>query len=506
MKKREKDKNSLPVKGSRSAITKFNSGRAETEKTGGMGFDFSYLLSAFLTVAVAVLSVGLVFYFGYHLINSFTADVTTAPAYDITEKEYRRATGYVFRSEETVKTSLSGTPEYKIADGERIGVNETVCNVYSSITDEVRARIGEIDREYELLRSSLDVGKVQTGIPEAMRDAQDQYDEIMSLLSREKYADAAAHTDSLLSTLNRLSILEHGRENAELRLSQLLAEKSGLIATYGRMTGTVKADRVGYFFRDPDGYESIFDPALLDDITVGGFAELITQPPSDVSGCVGKMIDDPKWYLCVPLDPESAQGFSEGKEYNVVFNDNGGKTLSMTLERLVLDLDDYDSDGDRGEALLIFSSKEMPKSFRYLRTQDVSIEFASYNGYRIPISAVRYYEGMTGVYTLGGGYVFFRQIKVIYEGNGYCIAADYSDAEPGKPKTYTVLGFPDRGAVDDYASLHALAEERGWERIDHDNGGAPVVKGQSLRYFYHLDDLEQIILTGKDLYHGKALD
>ena len=148
----------------------------------------------------------------------------------------------------------------------------------------------------------------------------------------------------------------------------------------------------------------------------------------------------------------------------------------------------------------------MPQNFSYLRVQDVSVELAQYRGYRIPISALRYHEGMTGVYTLAGGYVMFRQIDVIYEGNGYVIAADYSVAEPGKPLTYTCLGFDEDGKLGDYESLHTFAEERGWEKKIYDNGGIPVPKGDTLRYFYHLDDLEQVILTGKDLYHGKALD
>lgn len=506
MRKNEKNINPLPVKGSRSDIAKVNSGRGKTEKTKKLGFDFSYLFSALLTVAVAAVSVGLVFYFGYHMIKAFTSDVTTTPAYDITESEYRRGTGYIFRSEEVIGTKYSGTPDYVVSDGERIGVDELLCNIYASVSDEIRMQIEDIDREIALLEAAVDSGVIQTGLPEALDDANSRYAEIMKLLSSGNYADAATLSDSFLAALNRIDVLENGTGDIKLRISSLYAERSGLIATYGKKTGSVNADSVGYFFRDCDGYEAIFNPDLLKNITVGSFAELTNETPADISGCVGKMLDEAKWYLCVPLDSESARGFTEGEKYNIVYNDNGGRTLSMTLERFVLDLEDHDSDGDRAEALLIFSTNEMPKSFKYFRTQDVSIEYASYQGYRIPLSAVRYYDGMTGVYTLNGGYVFFRQIKVLYEGGGYCIAADYADAEPGKPKTYTALGFSDYGKFDDYASLHSLAEEYGWEKKVYDNGGIPVPKGQTLRYFYHLDDLEQIILTGKDLYHGKALD
>lgn len=505
MKKQGKEK--LPqVSARRSDMEKVNSGRSEKEKTRRIGFDFSYLFSALLTIAVAVASLGLVLYFGYHTVKTFTTDVTVTPAYDITESEYRRGEGYIFRAEEPIGTDLAGIPDYQISNGERVGVGELICHLYSSIPDEAKYRISEIDAEISLLESIIDTGVIEIGLPEALANADQAYTEIMMLLSKGEYSSAAAMSSSFLSSLGRIEILENGTGDIKNRISMLYAERSSLVASYGKKTGSINAESVGYFFSDPDGYEAIFDPALLKDITLGDFNRLISLEPDDTSRLVGKMTDNPKWYLCMPFDADNANGFVEGKKYNLIFNDNGGKTLKMLLERLVLDLDDFDSDGDRAEALLIFSTTEMPKDFVYHRTQDVSIEYASYRGYRIPLTALRYYDGMTGVYTLGGGYVLFRQIDVIYEGNGYCIAADYADAEPGLPQTYTVLGFSDKGKLDDYASLHAYAAGLGLEKTVYDNGGIPVKKGRTLRYFYHLNDLEQIILTGKDLYHGKALD
>ena len=507
MRKNEKDKSLIASK-SRSDIQKFNKAdeRNRDAKKKRLGFDLNYLFSAFLAAAVALASVGLVFYFGYHFVRSLSTDVTTAPAYDITESEYRRATGYIFRSDADILTHSSGTPDYKKPDGARVGIDEDLCDMYSAITEDIRLRIAEIDREIALIEASLGTGVVSTGLPEALAESKETYAELMQLIAKGDYSSAATLSDSFLSSLQRIKVLEEGADAAQARLAVLKGERSSLIATYGKKTATVKSDSVGYFFRDVDGYEGIFTPDLLTEMTVGSFAELVTRDPADTSEAVGKMIDDPKWYLCVPLESADAVGFAAGKKYNVIFNDNSARRLEMTLERLVLDLDDHDGDGDRAEALLIFMTKEMPQNFSYLRIQDVSVELAKYSGYRIPITALRYHEGMTGVYTLAGGYVMFRQIDVIYEGNGYVIAADYSVAEPGKPLTYTVLGFDMDGKLGDYEALHSYAAEQGWEKKIYDNGGIPVTKGSTLRYFYHLDDLEQVILTGKDLYHGKALD
>ena len=114
MRKNEKDKSLIASK-SRSDIQKFNKAdeRNRDAKKKRLGFDLNYLFSAFLAAAVALASVGLVFYFGYHFVRSLSTDVTTAPAYDITESEYRRATGYIFRSDADILTNSLGTPDYR---------------------------------------------------------------------------------------------------------------------------------------------------------------------------------------------------------------------------------------------------------------------------------------------------------------------------------------------------------------------------------------------------------
>ena len=504
--RKDKNQKPIPASGSRSDIVKFNSEREKTASGRRFGFDFGYLFSAFLTIAVAVLSVGMVIYFGYHLLNAFTEDVTYSPAYPITETEYRRGTGYIFRDETIILKSSEGIPDYKTEDGARLGMGELICDLFSSVNDEASLRIDEIERRLAVLNAGLSTGVVREGIPEALRNSNEKYDEIMAALSNGDYSSAAALSDGFLASLVRLSLLEGGTDAVDREIKSLEAEKEMLLSTYGKVTGSVYSESVGYFFRDADGYESIFDPSLLGEMTVGEFAELIKTEPDDVSRAVGKMVNEAKWYLALPLDGADASGFTEGLKYDIVFHDNESRTLTMTLERFVPDLDDHDADGDRAEALLIFSSVKMPEDFSYLRAQDVSVAAVSYKGYRIPITAVRYYDGMTGVYVIAGGYILFRQIDVLYEANGYCIAALYADAEPGKPLTYTSLGFEGLALIDPMEVTDSVAERYGWEKKEYDNGGIPVPKGRTLGYFYHLNDLEQVILTGKDLYHGKALD
>ena len=112
---------------------------------------------------------------------------------------------------------------------------------------------------------------------------------------------------------------------------------------------------------------------------------------------------------------------------------------------------------------------------------------------------------MTGVYTLHGGRVYFRKINIMLQNDDYCIVSEYSAVGQDIPPTYKVLGFNADGLLGDYVSLHRYAAKKGWERRDYDNGGTPVKYGTKEDYYYYLDELEDIILTGRNLYDGKAL-
>ncbi len=471
-----------------------------------LGFDFSYFFSSLAALSVAVISVGLVLYFGYHLVKNFSSDVETAFPQKVSEVEYREGEGYIIRDEIPIKTTVLGVPDYAVEDGERVALGERLCSLYDSLPEDKRAQIEAIDREIALLEESIDPGVVSGGLPAATASVSEKYALIMTYLGRGEHEKAAALADSLRAAMNHVQWLVGNTEDLSLRVSVLLGERSALLASYGRNKGTVNSDRPGYFFSNCDGYESVFSTKVLDGLTVGSFAELCDTEGESTEGYIGKIVSEPLWYVAVPLSGEDADGFEEGRRYNILFSDNNGIRLSMKLERVVLDLEDHDSDGDRKEAVLLFSTTEMPKDFDYIRVQNIYIEYATYDGYRVPMSAVHYYKDMVGVYAQNGGYILFRRISPIYEGDGYYIVNDYSTSEPGLPKTYPCLGFSDFGCFDDYSTLREMAKARGWERKNYDNGGVGVVMGQSLEYYYHLSEHEPMVTSGRELYHGKALN
>ena len=53
--------------------------------------------------------------------------------------------------------------------------------------------------------------------------------------------------------------------------------------------------------------------------------------------------------------------------------------------------------------------------------KNVKVVLKNHKGYKLPITAVRYDNGVCGVYVLRGSLVKFRQVEILLAGDGYVI-------------------------------------------------------------------------------------
>ena len=83
----------------------------------------------------------------------------------------------------------------------------------------------------------------------------------------------------------------------------------------------------------------------------------------------------------------------------------------MKLQRSIIE---FGSD----TVILIFVCTDMPLGFSYTRYQSVSIVIGETTGFRLPITAIRQLNGVTGVYVLKGRVVEFREISPVLMTDG----------------------------------------------------------------------------------------
>ena len=375
--------------------------------------DTDYLKRVGIYIASAIISLGIIVYFGYHIWNHFTPDVKTEAIVESTVTKTVDSDGYIFRHEIPLSSTSSGTLVPTVADGERVRAYGEAAGIYSTADDDIVSRINEIDVQIEMLSNTSSTSSIT--LKDAAKIDRELYEIMTQIRQSLANGDAEAAKTlraSLISGSNKKSLLMGNSNDVSLRLSELRTERQSLISQLGTRTQSITTAKSGYYFSVADGYETVFDPAVFDNIDYTSLKTLINNTTPDAAANAGKVVTSSKWYVVCFVDRGVGSQMTEGEYRNVTFSYNGDMILEMKLERLMR--------GDDGYAC-VFSTTEMPRDFEYTRSQPIKIAMAEYTGFKVRISDVRIIDGKMGVYVLDGSTVRFRLISTITDFEGYYI-------------------------------------------------------------------------------------
>ncbi len=385
--------------------------------------DLKYLRHVIFYFVTAVLSLILVYYACYHLFDGFAQTITTVVTERVTQNQTITLDGYLMRDEQYVYASRDEEVGYLYGDGEKVAENKEIARVYSVSNPGIRSKILALDQKIALFeRSNAVIGVTASDTSVIDRQIARLYLILKNALNTGDAEYVYRKQNELLVLLNQRKIITQNVDSYDRQISQLKTEKNALIASLGGETETVRADVSGFFYSALDGYETVFDSDLIDSLTVQRFEQMIKAEPDIDEGStpsgyrIGKIVTDYNWQVACIVNREQGRFFKEGSEYSVVFPFNGDAEIVMRLIRAQNDM-------EKGKTLLVFETGENPDQFNFLRMQTINIVQKTYDGYRVPISAVRLADGVEGVYILQGSYVRFRAIKPLYEDDGYLIAA-----------------------------------------------------------------------------------
>lgn len=419
--------------------------------------DTQYLKRVGIFVLSAILSVGIVLYFGYHIWHSFTREIETQAATQVTYTQTVETEGYIFRTETLLDASSAKSVVPTAAEGEHIRKGGQVAKLYSEYSPDTVARIAEIEEQIELLTRYSKAGGM------SLKDTSSIDREIYSVLADMRgladsgsVGDASALRQSFVGSIGERAVLTGSFNDIDGQIAKLNTEKNSLTAELGSMLGNVSTPVSGYYYSVTDGYENVFRSELLEDISLRELRDLLKAEPQQQSN-TGKTVTKSRWNMVCMAEETEKNTYKAGETCTVKFK-NTDISVTMDVEQVL-----YDDDN----TALILSTNYMPEGFDFSRVQDVELEKAEFTGLKVPISAVRLINGETGVYILDVTTVSFRKVEIIFT------------------------------AEDDYIvkiAPEAEEPEEGEEKEDENKGDTPYLR---------LHD--SIIVEGKGLYEGRVI-
>lgn len=376
------------------------------------------------------LSIGFIFviaviYTSYHLTSFFTReDIRTIVSGVTSESVTVGGDGYVFRDEKVLYSTNGGAVDYFVSDGQKVSAGQALANVYAKETSEdLRGVIVMIDEQIELLEQCSGSNISSVDLSELKKEADDTYFNLTRLLASGEAGELDYQIEKMMLVLSKINAVSDGDASALELLDTLRAERDKFFSGECEQMYSTQS---GYFYSAVDGYETSFSIDAANSIDGDSFYSLIQINDNEsvlhMSGAYGKLADDSNWKFVLPLDPDEAEGFFEGQEYNVNFPENNNTTFSMLLEKKVLAY-------EQKSVLMVFSCNKLPDNFDFERCMTAQVERSSVSGIYVPYSAVHKVDGVTGVYVLRGSVAHFRRIDIIYKGADYFLVAERDDSD-----------------------------------------------------------------------------
>lgn len=414
-------------------------------------------------ILLAVITLGVVAYFGIQALRYFADPLATTAAYTYQVDRSVSLSGYVVR-EELVLEDSDGLLRLQRTEGERVSAGGTVAVVYADQAsldrqtelDTLEARLEQLEFAQEAAEGAEVALKLDNQIIQSILD-------LRGSLAADRLDKAESYGDTLRSLVLKRDYTYSETEDLSAQITELKSQISTLRTQAASSTRRITAPEAGLYSAVVDGYEQVLTPEVLETLTPSTLTAI--QADESLQTDVGKLILGDNWYYAAVVSQADAETLSEGRSMHLHFSKGVEQDLSVTVSHI--------SEAENGRVVVVLKGNTYLPELTLLRQQSAEVILGSLEGIRVPREALRAEKAsvdengelvtteQTGVYCLVGMEARFKPVEVLYSGDGFALVQSVYD-----------------GAAGDLTSSQEVARLR--------NG-------------------DQVIVAGRDLYDGKVM-
>lgn len=389
-------------------------------------------------LAMAAVFLAVIIYFGFSAASYFTDPYTTTLAYSFVGERAVTVSGYVVRDEEVLPGG--GDLVYSSRrEGERVSAGGTVAQIYQSAqalqdANALRALQEQAQQlEYASAlaagsRTSVRLDDEITGALIAVRQS----------MSSGGLAAAGDQSAALRTAVLKRSYAYSGAGGLDAASAALTERISALAASADPGTARVTAPRAGLFSSLVDGYESVLNRENILRLTPSSYRAI--TPEAGAAG-VGRLVYGTGWSFVTMMREEDVGRMQPGDTLTLRFQKGLDRDMAMEVA--------YVSAEEDGRRVVALASERYLQLTTLLRLQNAQIIFESYDGIRVPRSAVRVNaqpltdedgkplldssgnpitQNLTCVYCLWGEKARSKPVKVLWQEDEYILVAPDEEA------------------------------------------------------------------------------
>lgn len=390
------------------------------------------MTAVFLTVLI---------YFGLNLAAYLNDPYTTTLAYSYTGENAVTVSGYVVREEEV----LAGGGELVYSgrrEGERVAADGTVAQIYSTpqaLADasrfrDINSQLEQLSRARSLTEGNQTAARLDEEISRCIIDFRGD-------LAAGNLDRAVSGGGSLRSAVLKRSYSYSGTGSLDASIASLEEQAAALAASAESGATRIAAPAAGLFSGLVDGYETVLNLSNILEMTPSKYQAI--QPVQGASG-IGRMVYGDTWSFMTCIDSASVKRLEVGDTVTLRFQTGLNRDMEMRAA--------YISPPENGRVVVVFTSREHLDLTTLLRRQNAQIIFQSYDGIRVPRSAVRVdtqpvtgedgepvldgegqprTRSVTCVYCLWGNTARLKPVNVVWQEEEYLLVTPDAEALEG---------------------------------------------------------------------------
>lgn len=196
--------------------------------------------------------------------------------------------------------------------------------------------------------------------------------------------------DAISLSLQRNVLAQGGMEVTDTELAALKSQLSQLIQENAG-ADTLSAPVSGVYSSLSDGYEHV-GPDVLSGLTPSALSRLFADTQRIASETLGKIVTGIEWYYAAVMDRQDAERLAVEKEATVRFSGGISAVIPMKVHSV------GETEGE--SAVVVFSAKTNLVDILTARKMEAEVLFGGYEGLAIPTEAVHRDEEEPYIYLL----------------------------------------------------------------------------------------------------------
>ena len=367
-------------------------------------------------IGAVALGVFIAVFMCYRVYSSCVDKVQTQAAVEVKQNDSLTLDGFILRSEEYVTVDNAKTVVSLAQGGSKVTAGNAIAMTFSSEEQAADYQLlcdvrSEIER-YEKLAAVSPVSNIDTKGLDASIDRA-----VATLVECIESGDLDQTEDNfsvLRSAVIKKQLMVGKNVSFGSILSALRAQEVTLSKSVAR-SGTVKAERSGYYVGSTDGYEGLVDYSMIEGIMPDEVDQLFAmeaQPVSD--NCIGRIVTEFNWYIVSRVEVKGIEKLKKGARVRVAFPNTSAEEIEAVVAAINVD--------GAGSAAVVLRCSRIDGTLLNLRHEEVEVIFNTVEGFRIPADAVREENGKKGVYILRSNTVSFREINILWASEDYVVS------------------------------------------------------------------------------------